>query len=111
MVPFGQYRDSSFSNVESLDDSTLQPRIVNKGNNQKHLEVTVGVNNYRPQELQVSVKNNELIVQGEHQHRDGNGSERSFFFKSTTLPRGTQIDQLESHLGNDGRLKIEGPVL
>jgi HSP20 family molecular chaperone IbpA len=111
LVPFGQYRDSSFSNVESLDDSTLQPRIVNKGNNQKQLEVTVGVKNYLPQELQVSVKNNELIVQGEHQHKDVNGSERSFFFKSTTLPPGTQIDQLESHLDDNGQLKIEGPVL
>ncbi len=111
LAPFGQYHDSSFSNGEFLDDSTLQPRIVNKGNNQKQLEVTVGVKNYRPQELQVSVKNNELIVQGEHQHKDANRSERSFFFKSTTLPRGTQIDQLESHLGDDGQLKIEGPIL
>jgi hypothetical protein len=42
----------------------------------------------------VSGKNNELIVQGEHQHKDDNRSERSFFFKSTTLPRGTQVDQL-----------------
>ncbi len=69
------------------------------------------MNNYRPPELKVSVKDNELIVQGEHQYKDQNRSERSYFFKSTTLPRGTQVDQLQSHLNDSGQLRIEGPVL
>ncbi len=81
LTQFDQYRDPLLNNAGSLDNSNLQPRIVNKGNNQKQLEVTVGVKNYRPEELQVLVKNNELIVQGEHQHKDDNRSERSFFFK------------------------------
>jgi HSP20 family molecular chaperone IbpA len=111
LTQFDQYRDPLLNNAGSLDNSNLQPRIVNKGNNQKQLEVTVGVKNYRPEELQVLVKNNELIVQGEHQHKDDNRSERSFFFKSTTLPPGTQIEQLQAHLNDDGQLRIEGPVL
>jgi HSP20 family molecular chaperone IbpA len=81
LTQFDQYRDPLLNNAGSLDDSNLQPRIVNKGNNQKQLEVTVRVKNYRLEELQVSGKNNELIVQGEHQHKDDNRSERSFFFK------------------------------
>jgi HSP20 family molecular chaperone IbpA len=111
LTQFDQYRDPLLNNAGSLDESNLQPRIVNKGNNQKQLEVTVGVKNFRPEELQVLVKNNELIVQGEHQHKDDNRSERSFFFKSTTLPPGTQIEQLQAHLNDDGQLRIEGPVL
>jgi len=110
LAPFGQYRDSFFNNIGSLD-SNFQPRVVDKGNNQKQLEVTVGVKNYRPEEIKVSVTNNELIVQGEHKHKDANGSERSFFFKSATLPPGTQVDQLQSFLNDDGQLRIEGPVL
>ncbi|CAF5041631.1 unnamed protein product, partial [Rotaria sp. Silwood1] len=73
--------------------------------------MTVGMKNYKPQEIKVSVKNNELIVQGEHRHKDANRTERSFFFKSTTLPPGTQVDQLQSHLTDDGQLKIEAPFV
>jgi HSP20 family molecular chaperone IbpA len=111
LTQFGQYLDPLFDYTGFLVGSDFQPRIVDKGNNQKQLEMTVGMKNYQPEEIKVSVKNNELIVQGEHKHNDANCSERSFFFKSTTLPPGTQIDQLQSHLTNDGQLKIEAPFI
>lgn len=111
LAPYSDYRQSSFTNGGSIDDPPLQTRVFEKGNNQKQLEVTLGVNNYRPEELKVSVRNNELIVEGERQHNDSNRSERSSFFKSTTLPRGTQIDQLQSRYSDGGQLKIEGPLL
>ncbi|CAF1019406.1 unnamed protein product [Rotaria sp. Silwood1] len=91
--------------------SDFQPRIIDKGNNQKQLEISIEMKNSRPDEIKVSVKNNELIVQGEHQHKDKNCSERSFFFKSTTLPSGTQMDQLQSHLTDDGQLELEAPYI
>ncbi|CAF0863526.1 unnamed protein product [Rotaria sp. Silwood1] len=111
LAQFGQYRDPLFDYVGFLAGSDFQPRIVDKGNNQKQLEMSIGMKKYRPDEIKVSVKNNELIVQGEHQHKDKNHSERSFFFKSTTLPPGTQINQLQSHLTDDGQLKIEAPYV
>jgi len=111
LAQFGQFRDPLFDYVGFLSGSDFQPRIVDRGNNQKQLELNVGMKNYKPQEIKVSVKNNELIVQGEHRHKDNNRSERSFFFKSTTLPPGTQIDKLESHLTDDGQLKIEAPYV
>jgi HSP20 family molecular chaperone IbpA len=111
LTQFGQYRDPLFDYHGFLGGSDFQPHIVDKGNNQKQLEMNVGMKNFRPQEIKVSVKNNELIVQGEHRHKDENRSERSFFFKSTTLPPGTQVDQLESHLTDDGQLKIEAPFV
>jgi HSP20 family molecular chaperone IbpA len=111
LAQFGQYRDPFYDYAGFLGGADFQPRIVDKGNNQKQLEMNVGMKNFRPQEIKVSVKNNELIVQGEHKHKDDNRSERSFFFKSTTLPPGTQVDQLQSHLGDDGQLKIEAPFI
>ncbi|CAF2145703.1 unnamed protein product [Rotaria magnacalcarata] len=111
LAQFGPYRDPFFDYTGFLGGSDFQPVIVDKGNNQKQLELTVGMKDYKPQEIKVSVKNNELIVQGEHRHKDENRSERSFFFKSTTLPPGTQIDQLQSHLTDDGQLKIEAPFV
>ncbi|CAF0909895.1 unnamed protein product [Rotaria sordida] len=111
LAQFGEYLNPLFDYVGFLGGSDFEPRIVDKENNQKQLEMTLGMKDYRPQEIKVSVKNNELIVQGEHRHKDANRSERSFFFKSIVLPPGTQIDQLESHLTEDGQLKIEVPFI
>jgi HSP20 family molecular chaperone IbpA len=113
LAQFGQYRDPLFDYIGFLggSDSDIQPRIVDKGNNQKQLEMTVGMKNYRPEEIKLSVKNNELIIQGEHRHKDANRSERLFFFKSAMLPPGTQVDELRSHVTDDGQLKIEAPFI
>ena len=111
LAQFGQYRDPLFDYVGFLGGSNIQSRIVDKGNSQKQLEMSVGMNNFRPEEIKVSVKNNELIVQGEHVHKDKNRSERSFFFKSTMLPPGTQVDQLQSRIDEHGQLKIEAPFV
>jgi len=107
---FGQFRDRLFDDIGFLGGSDFQPRIIDKGNNQKQLEMSVEMKNFQPQEIKVSVENNQLIVQGEHQYNDANRSERSSFFKSTTLTPGTQVDQLKSHLASDGQLKIEAPI-
>ena len=109
LVQFGQYRDPFFDYSGFLGGTDFEPRIVDKGNNQKQLEMTFGMKNFQPQEIKVSVKNNELIVQGEHVQKDPNRSERSFLTKSITLPPGTQVDQLKSFLNNDGQLEIEAP--
>ena len=108
---FGQYRDPLYDYVAFLVGSDFQSRIVDKGDNQKQLEMSIEMNNYQPEEIKVSVKNNELIVQGEHKCEDNKRSERSYFFKSTTLPPGTQIDQLKSRLTSDRQLKIEAPFI
>jgi HSP20 family molecular chaperone IbpA len=111
LTQFGQYRDPFFDYPGFLGGSDFQSRIVDQGNNQKQLEMSLEMKDFKPQEIKVSVKNNELIVQGEHRHKDANRSERSFFFKSTTLPPGTQVDQLQSHLGDDGQLKVTAPFV
>ena len=111
LAQFGQHRDPLFDYIGFLGGSDFQSRIVDKNNNTKQLEMTVPMKSFKPEEIKVSVKDNELIVQGEHRHKDENRSERSFFFKSTVLPPGTQVDQLQSHLGDDGQLKIEAPFV
>lgn len=111
LYQFGQYRDPLFDYVAFLTGSDFQSRIVDKGENQKQLEISIEMKCYQPEEIKVLVKNNELIVQGEHKYEDNKRSERSYFFKSITLPPGTQIDQLKSQLTNDRDLKIEAPFI
>ncbi|CAF0889664.1 unnamed protein product [Rotaria sp. Silwood1] len=89
----------------------FQPQIVDKGDNKKQLEMSIEMKNCKPEEIKVSTKNNELIIKGERRHKDDNSCERSFYFKPTTLPPGTQVEQLQSHLTDDGQLKIEAPYV
>ena len=73
--------------------------------------MSIEMKNYKPEEIKVSVKNNELIIKGERQYKDENRSERTFFFKSTLLPPGTQTEQVQSYFTEDGQLKIEAPFV
>ena len=111
LAQFGQNRHPLFDYLGFLGGSDIQSRIVDQGNNQKRLEMTVGMKDFRPQEIKVSVKNNELIIQGEHVRKDDSGSARSFFYRSAMLPPGTQVDQLQSHIDDNGQLKIEAPFI
>ena len=111
VAQFGQHRDPLFDYAGFLTGSDFQPRIVDKDNHKKQLEVVLEMKNYKPEEIKVSVKNDELIVKGEHRHKDDKSFERSFFFKSTKLPPGTQIEQLQSYMTDEGQLKIEAPFV
>ena len=109
LTQFGTNRDPQYNYNAFLTGSGFQPQIVNIDDNKKQLAMTLDMKNYGADEIKVSVKNNELIVKGEHRNKDNNYSERSFFFKSVALPPGAQIEQLQSYLTPEGQLKIEVP--
>ncbi|CAF2832026.1 unnamed protein product [Rotaria sp. Silwood2] len=108
---FGQYRDPIFDYPGFMASSEFRPRIIDIGNGQKQIKLSLAVKNYRPEQIKVSVKNNELLVQAEHNYNDNNRSERSFLTKSIMLPPGAQVDQLRSFLNPDGQLEIEAPFI
>jgi HSP20 family molecular chaperone IbpA len=112
LAQFGQYRDPIFDYTGFVGSSDFRPRIVDTNTNgEKQLKMSLAVKNYRPEQVKVSVKNNELIVQAENIYNDNNRSERSFLTKSITLPPGTQAEQLRSYLNTDGQLEIEAPFI
>ncbi|UJR19019.1 hypothetical protein I4U23_022149 [Adineta vaga] len=97
--------------LKFLTSGEFHPRIVDKGDNKKVLELTFDVKNCPPEEINVSVKDNFLIIQGEHIDKETNHSKRNRFSRSTTLPVGAQVDQMTSVLGKDGQMKIEIPFI
>lgn len=111
LAQFGQYRDPLFDYSGFLTGSEFQPRIVDVADGKKQLQMTLPMKGYRPDEIRVSVKNNDLIVQGEHNYKDKNRSERSFSTKSVTLPPGTQIEHLQSQLTDKGELMVDAPFV
>lgn len=111
LTQFGQFRDPVFDYNGFVASSDFSPRIIDSGVGQRQLKMTLPVRNYRPEQIKVSVKNNELLVQAENVYNDNNRSERSFLTKSITLPPGTQADQVRSYLSGDGQLEIEAPFI
>ncbi|UJR21304.1 hypothetical protein I4U23_024394 [Adineta vaga] len=109
LAQFGTHRDPLFNYVAFLCDSGLNPQIINTTDNKKQLSMALDMKNYGSEEIKVSVKNNELIIKGEHRNKDDNIPQRSFFFKSIALPPGTKVEQLQSYLTAEGQLKIEAP--
>lgn len=109
---FGQFRDPIFDYPGFIASPDFRPRIVDTGvNGEKHIKMSLAVKNYRPEQIQVSVKNNQLLVQAENTYNDNNRSERSFLTKSISLPPGTQAAQLRSFLNAEGQLEIEAPFI
>ena len=109
LLPYGQDRDQSF-NYHHFHTSPFTPKIVH-AEGQKKLHMSLPMKNYRPEDIKVAVKNNDLIVQGKHISRDNQHSENTFFYKSIALPPGTQTEHLQSQLTHDGNLQIEAPFL
>ncbi|CAF0724197.1 unnamed protein product [Adineta ricciae] len=108
---FGQFRDPLFDYPGFIASADFRPSIIDIGGGQKRIKMSLAVKNYRPEQIKVSVKNNELLVQAENIYNDNNRSERSFLTKSITLPPGTQANELKSFLNSDGQLEIEAPFI
>ena len=105
-------RDQIFDYSGFVGSSDFRPCIIDiNTNGEKQLKMALPVINYRPEQIKVSVKNNELIVQAENIYNDNNRSERSFLTKSISLPLGTNAEQLRSFLNTDGQLEIEAPFI
>ncbi|CAF1431303.1 unnamed protein product [Adineta ricciae] len=108
LLPYGQNREQSFD-YHHFHTSSFTPKVVNGEEKKKKLEMSLPMKNYRPDQIKVSVRNNDLIVQGEHMSLTDRTLEKSYFYRSITLPPGTQTDHLQSYLTDDGHLTIEVP--
>ncbi|CAF1109216.1 unnamed protein product [Didymodactylos carnosus] len=95
----------------SFYGGTFGPKIVDDttSNTGKKLNMNVDMKGYKPEQIKVSVKDNELIVQGEQEYESNNRAGRSYFYKQVTLPPGVITDRLQTHLMNNGQLTIEAP--
>ncbi|CAF1271875.1 unnamed protein product [Didymodactylos carnosus] len=93
----------------SFYGSTFGPKIVDGPSGEKKIDMNLDMKGYTPEQIKVSVKDNDVCVQAEQSYRDNNRSSRSYSYKQVTLPPGTQIENLQSTLTQDGHLKIEAP--
>ena len=72
--------------------------------------MTLDLTDYQPEDIKVSIKDQELIVKAERHVETDSRKSRTSFFQSTSLPPQTDIDRLQSNY-LDGKLTIEAPYL
>jgi HSP20 family molecular chaperone IbpA len=77
-------------------------------------EVDLDVHGFTPKDLNISVQDNMLTVEGKHEEKSEDGSSYSSrqFIRSFRVPENVQVDQFKSKLARDGRtLRIEAPLV
>jgi HSP20 family molecular chaperone IbpA len=103
--------DSAVSNNESsflprdfnsdiFYQSVFKPELFTDDRNQRYIEMKLDVHDYTPDEIQVSMNDNDLIVQ----------VERTNFYKQITLPSNTDATSLSLH-HHDKKLHIKVKLL
>ncbi len=105
--------DSSIDNTKSFDfdsfhRSAFRPQIISTSTNENKLLMTLDLSDYQPEDIKISIKDQELIVKAERKIETDTKKSRTSFFQSTTLPPQTDIEHLKSNYIN-GKLIIEAP--
>ena len=72
--------------------------------------MSLDLSDYQPEDIKISVKDQELIVKAERKIETDTRKSRTSFFQSTSLPPQTDIEHLQSNY-IDGKLIIEAPYL
>jgi len=96
--------------------SIFRPQIVRttpndkNNNNDKKLLMSLDLSDYQAEDIKVSIKDRELIVNAERKIETNTRKSRTSFFQSTSLPPQTDIEHLQSNY-IDGKLIIEAPYL
>jgi len=102
---------------DSFHRSAFRPQIVRTTSNdpstaheEKKLVMSLDLRDYQAEDIKVSIKDRELIVQAERKVETDTRKSRTSFFQSTSLPPQTDVEHLQSNY-IDGKLVIEAPYL
>jgi HSP20 family molecular chaperone IbpA len=100
---------------DRFNQSAFRPQILSSNINDNHLStktlaMSLDMRDYRPEDIKVTIKDQELIVKAERKIESDTRKSRVSFFQATSLPPKTAIESLKSSFVN-GRLLIEAPYV
>merc|ERR1711962_1692104 len=82
--------------------------VIRVKDDDKKMEISLDTSQYRPDELNVSVANGAITVEGKHEEKAEDGSKMVSrqFIRKYTLPAGANAEDVFSNLSSDGVLVV-----
>lgn len=97
-------------NFDEFFKSPFEPKIsddTEKGG--KKIDLSLDMTGFRPDQIQIHLKDRDLIVQGESSSSDKHHTTRSYIYKAVTLPPNIDVEHMRSFLHDGKRLVITAP--
>lgn len=97
-------------NFDEFFKSAFEPKIsddTEKGG--KKIDLSLDMTGFRPDQIQIHLKDRDLIVQGESSSSDKHHTTRSYIYKAVTLPPNIDVEHMRSFLHDGKRLVITAP--
>jgi len=102
--------EASAFNFDEFFKSAFEPKISDDSEHEcKKIDMSLDVTGFRPDQIQVHLKDHDLIVQAESNSSDKHHTTRSYIYKAVTLPPGTDTEHMRSFLHDGKRLVITAP--
>lgn len=100
---------SRMNELFDMSPLTTMPRVINKG---EKFEMKLDVQQFSPQELDVKIVDNYLMVEGKHEEKqDEHGFVSRHFQRKYLLPSDVKPESITCDLSSDGVLQISAPKM
>merc|ERR1719312_1073905 len=97
---------SEFGEMNMFKEKDSQ--VIRVKNDDKKMEVSLDTSQYRPDELNVSIADGAVTIEGKHEEKaeDGTKMVSRQFIRKYTLPAGAKPEDVASNLSSDGVLVV-----
>lgn len=109
-IPKPIEKESQPFDFELFRQSAFHPQIISSDSTGEKLLMSLDMSDYQPEDIQISIKDQSIIVKAERKSETDIRKSRQTFFQSTTLPPRTDIERLQSNY-LEGKLLIEAPYI
>jgi HSP20 family molecular chaperone IbpA len=97
-------------NYDEFFKSAFEPKICDDTDKSgKKIDLSLDMTGFRPDQIQIHLKDRDLIVQAESSSSDKHHTTRSYVYKAVTLPLNVDVEHMRSFLHDGKRLVITAP--
>uniref|UniRef100_A0A914VRZ3 SHSP domain-containing protein n=1 Tax=Plectus sambesii TaxID=2011161 RepID=A0A914VRZ3_9BILA len=90
--------------------SAFAKSVGNVRDDKDKFSVSVDVQHFAPNEIKVTASGRQLVIEGKHEEKsDERGQIERHFVRKYMLPKEVAVDQVVSHLSQDGVLTVSAP--
>jgi len=99
-------------NFDEFFKSAFAPKVSDDQEKKgKKIDLSLDMTGFRPDQIQIHLKDHDLIVQAESSSPNKQHTARSYIYKAVTLPLNVDIEHMRSFLHDGKRLVITAPYL